>query len=640
MIVIPKICGTCNGAENALNVVYNLYEREKTKNNPKRIVIYKEILHNKRVIEDLRKKNIVCVENLDEIKSNDVVVIRAHGEGKKTYDYLKKNNIEFYDATCKNVLRIHDIIKEKYYQKYEIIIIGKVLKDGNLHPEVEGSNGWCQEKAHIIDNIEQVEQLDITEDNVLIICQTTFGIEEAEKIAQKIKDKFRNKNIEYINSICNAQKLIQKYSKEVAKKCDYMLVIGGKNSSNTNELFNSCSQICKCIRISNYSDLFEWLNTVKINDKTKIGITGGASTPKKEIEEYRQLLEFFVFYKNEKNKFEKAIKKYNNSFRNKEDDEIVNKAVEKFININCGGKYIRAMLISLGYKLASGKYDDYYLSLAMAYETFQTAILIHDDIIDNAQKRRGKETIPETYKKEFNNNGKDVANSLGLCIGDLGFYFANEIIIKKYHKDPNLSKIIEYYNKIVINTIKGEIIDVKLPYDVQYNQKESNEESIMEIYKLKTAWYTITGPFCLGCILGGTTKSRIKVYEKILTNIGIAFQIKDDIIGIYGDSNYIGKSTNSDISEFKQTILYSYIYNYNKKYLKELNKYYGKKDLNDKEISRVKEIFIESNALEYANKKMEQLFDESIQKIAELNINEKYKNIFIGFINYLKIRKK
>ena len=270
MIIIPKICGTCNGAQNALDIVYNLYEREKNKKNAKRIVIYKEILHNERVIGDLRKKSIICVNTLEEIKNNDVVVIRAHGEGKKTYDYFKKNNIEFYDATCKNVLRIHDIIKEKYYQKYEIIIIGKVLKDGNLHPEVEGSNGWCQEKAHIIDNIEQVEQLDITEDNVLIICQTTFGIEEAEKIAQKIKEKFRNKNIEYINSICNAQKLIQKYSKEVAKKCDYMLVIGGKNSSNTNELFNSCNKICKSIRISNYSDLFEWLNTVKINDKVVI----------------------------------------------------------------------------------------------------------------------------------------------------------------------------------------------------------------------------------------------------------------------------------------------------------------------------------------------------------------------------------
>lgn len=640
MIIIPKICGTCNGAQNALDIVYNLYEREKNKKNPKRIVIYKEILHNKRVIEDLSKKNIACVETLEEIKNNDIVVIRAHGEGKKTYDYLKKNNIEFYDATCKNVLRIHDIIKEKYYQKYEIIIIGKVLKDGNLHPEVEGSNGWCQEKAHIIDNIKQVDQLDIAEDNVLIICQTTFGIEEAEKISSKIKEKFRNKNIEYINSICNAQKLIQKYSKEVAKKCDYMLVIGGKNSSNTNELFNSCSQICKCIRISNYSDLLEWLNAAKITDKTNIGITGGASTPKKEIEEYKQLLEFLIFYKSEKIKFEKAIKKYNNSFINEADDKIVKDAIKKLININCGGKYIRAMLISLGYKISSGKVDNLYLPLAMAYETFQTSILIHDDIIDNAQKRRGKDTIPETYKKEFNQDCSDVANSLGLCIGDLGFYLAHDIIIKKYSTNSNLNKIIEYYNKIVINTIKGEIIDVKLPYDVQYNHEKSNEDSIMEIYKLKTAWYTITGPFCLGCILGGASKSKIKIYEQILTDIGIAFQIKDDIIGIYGDSNYIGKSTNSDISEFKQTILYSYINNCNKKYLEELNKYYGKKDLNEKQISRVKEIFIQSNALEYANKKMEDLFDSSINNIEKLSMSDNYKKIIIGFINYLKIRKK
>ena len=125
MIYLPKIYGTCCGAQNALDVVYKVYNKEIKKAKPKRIVVLKEILHNHRVIEDLNKKNIVCVNDLKEIKKDDIVIIRAHGEGKITYDYLKDNNIEYYDATCKNVLHVHDIIKEKYYQNYEIIIIGK-----------------------------------------------------------------------------------------------------------------------------------------------------------------------------------------------------------------------------------------------------------------------------------------------------------------------------------------------------------------------------------------------------------------------------------------------------------------------------------------------------------------------------------
>lgn len=645
MIYIPKHYGTCNGAQKALDLVYQLYEREIKKNKPKRIVIYKEILHNNRVIEDLKDKNIMCVDKLTDVNKDDIVVIRAHGEGKNTYDYFENKKIEYYDATCPNVLHIHDIIKEKYYQNYDIIIVGKKNKDGSFHPEVEGSNGWCQNNAKIISNLEDINNLNIKSDNVLIICQTTYNEDLTKIIVKKIKEKFKNKNIEFVNSICNAQKLIQKSALEIAKKCDYMIVIGGKNSSNTNELYKVCESICNSVKVSNLTELYEWLISIDIDYNTNIGITGGASTPKTEINEYKQLIEFYLFYKQEKNIFEQEINNYNSSFLNFNENKIVNDALQKFTTLNQDGKYLRAMLISLGYKIFSEKNDNIYIPLALAYETFQTAILIHDDIIDNASKRRGKDTIPELYKKEFSCQNKKigniVANSLGICIGDLGFYLANKIIIENYNKNANICKIIDYYNEIVIKTIKGEIIDVKLPYNLQYeNCNQCSENNIMEIYRLKTAWYTIIGPFCLGALLSNNSNINIKQYEEILEDIGIAFQIKDDIIGIFGDSKYIGKSTNSDISEFKQTILYSYVFNQKLEYLSELNKYYGKNNLKEEEIERVKEIFIASGALEYANTVMNKLFDKSVMKIKNININEEYKDIILGFINYLRIRQK
>lgn len=641
MIYLPKIYGTCCGAQNALDVVYKVYNKEIKKAKPKRIVVLKEILHNHRVIEDLNKKNIVCVNDLKEIKKDDIVIIRAHGEGKITYDYLKDNNIEYYDATCKNVLHVHDIIKEKYYQNYEIIIIGKRNIDGTYHPEVEGSNGWCCNNAIIIDSLDDINNLKIKGDNVLIVCQTTYSEENANLFVQKIKEKYKDKNIEFINTICSAQKLIQKSAIKLAKTCDYMIVVGGKNSSNTTELYNVCSNITKSIKVSSLEELLMNLNKIEFLN-SKIGITGGASTPKYEIEEYKSLLEFYTFYKKEKEVFELEIEKYNNNYKEEKDNLIVKDAIEKFININCGGKYLRATLIALGYKIFSKCDDQKYLPLSIAYETFQTSILIHDDIIDNAIKRRGKDTIPTTYKKEFTNNyiGDKVANDLGICLGDLGFYLANKIIINSYSKNTNILNVLDYYNNVVIKTIKGEIIDIKLPYDIKYEGKNCTEKAINEIYRLKTSWYTIVGPFCLGAILAGKNQYNLKIYEKILEKIGIAFQIKDDIIGIYGDSSYIGKSTSSDISEFKQTILYSYIFNQKNEYLEELNKYYGKENLIENENKKVKQIFMESGALNYANEIMNNLFDESIELIKNIDLQQEYKEIILGFIYYLKIRQK
>ncbi|MCI9434414.1 MAG: hypothetical protein HFI86_03930 [Bacilli bacterium] len=645
MIYIPKIVGPCNGSKKAIDIIYNLYERERKKTNPKRIVIYKEILHNKNIIEDLKNKKIECINSLQEIDKNTIVIIRAHGESEDTYNYLKENAIEYYDATCVNVLQIHDIIRQKYYQNYDIIIIGKKLKEGVYHPEVVGSNGWCQYNAKIISNLFEVDNLDIVKNNILVVCQTTFNENDALLIADKIKKIYHNKNIEFINTTCKGPKLIQKYALEIAKKCDYMVIIGGKNSHNTNELYKLCSEVTPSIKISNLGELYEWLNKTDINESTNIGITGGASVQEKEIQECRQLIEFYLFYKKEKAIIEKYINDYNKKFLDKKDNSIVQDAIKKFIKVNTSGKYLRSILLSLGYKIASGQNDDFYIPLAMACETFQTSILIHDDIIDNATKRRGMDTIPTVYKHQFKSkNGKKsniVANSLGICIGDLGLYLANDIILKNYQHNANLCKILEYYNKVIVNTIKGEIIDVKLPYNLQYEKvKTCKESDIMEMYYLKTAWYTTIGPFCLGCLLADNNRIEIDEYEIIFKNLGVAFQIKDDIIGIYGDSNCIGKPTNSDISEFKQTILYSYVYNHKEKYLKNLHKFYGKANVTESDVEEVKKIFIESGALEYAREKMDHLFDESIKQIKKLNNLGKYQNILLGLINYLRIRQK
>lgn len=628
MIYYPKIYGTCAGANKAIETAYKL----KKENTNKNIYIYKEILHNPYIIKELEKDNIKCIDDLKILTKDDILIIRAHGEPKETYDYLEENNIEYYDATCTNVLKVHNIAIEKQKNGYKVIIVGK-----KTHPEVIGTNGWINNEGIIIETKNDYKDLNKS-DKYFIVCQTTVSHKKLQELLNYMNEN--NISYEVENTICNAQKLIQTSSIALAEQMDIMFVIGGKESSNTKELYNLCNEVTKTYYFSDIKDFFNFIKKEKYTLNTKIGFTGGASTPKEQIKEYANLLEFFIYYKTKLKEFEIELKKINKSFL-ENDNPIVIDAINKFINMNGDGKFLRGCLIDLGYKLT--KNDDYAKTLSLAYETFETSILIHDDIIDNAHLRRNKETIHETYKDEFkkyNVENDNTNTSLALCIGDLGFFYTSEMITKKYKNDKNLAKLLSYYNNIVIKTIKGEIIDVALPF-IEKNDKEHtlHEEDIMEIYRLKTSWYTVVGPFVLGMILGNSKAKDIETFEKVLEPLGIAFQIKDDILGIYSSKEILGKSVYSDIEEFKQTILYSYIKINRNDLLDELLKYYGK-SITEEESKKVQELFENSGALEYATNKMNEMFNEVYTNIKLMDIKEYTKNILLGLILFLRLREK
>lgn len=309
--------------------------------------------------------------------------------------------------------------------------------------------------------------------------------------------------------------------------------------------------------------------------------------------------------------------------------------------MNTNGKLVRGVLVDLGYYLLKDN-NEYSNDLALAYEIFQTAILVHDDIIDQDEKRRGVNTIHyENYNKYKSYNSietKHLSNSIAICMGDLGLFEANKIISTSYKEDPNLSKVLINFNDTVLNTIKGEILDVILPFESKNIGINSDilEKSIMDIYRLKTSHYTIIGPLSVGLILAGSDESKLKDISSFGEKVGIAFQIQDDILGIYSDD--IGKVVGSDIKEFKQTILYSHISKTS--YKKELDKYYGK-DISEENINKVRELFKESGSFDYSINMMNNLYDESIKELNNINwISEDKKNILRGFVEYLRQRNK
>ena len=348
---------------------------------------------------------------------------------------------------------------------------------------------------------------------------------------------------------------------------------------------------------------------------------------------------FKKYYKEEKDNLEKRIISFNNDLV-KEDNNLLKENLEYFKELNSNGKLVRGTLVNLGYYLLNDN-KEYSYDLALAYEIFQTAILVHDDIIDNDNKRRGKDTIHHiNYNKykEYSSEAKHLGNSIGICMGDYGLYKANHVISMSYEKDPNLGKVLNYFNNTVLNTIKGELLDVVLPFESKYMNIDNKllEESIMNIYRLKTAHYTIIGPLSTGLILGGVDESKLDDISKFGEKVGIAFQIQDDILGIY--SNEMGKVIGSDIKEFKQTILYSHIMT--TEYKDELLKYYGK-EVNDEIIDEVREIFKKSKSYDYSVDLMNKLYDESLEILDNITwIPNDKKEILRGFVEYLKIRNK
>ena len=352
---------------------------------------------------------------------------------------------------------------------------------------------------------------------------------------------------------------------------------------------------------------------------------------------------FKEFYSKEKNALETEINHFHETFI-QENNPMVRDNLERFKNINSEGKRIRGILVLLGYYLETGE-TAYSIPLAMAYEIFQTAILVHDDVIDKDEKRRGKPTIHyenmKNYQK-FSNSKEEVThlgNSIGICMGDYGLYTANQVIAKSYEQDKNLGKILQYFNDTVLKTIKGELLDVVLPFESKYKNIKQDvlEDSIFNIYRLKTAYYTIIGPIGGGLLLAGASAKQMDDITSFGEKVGIAFQIQDDLLAIY--SNEMGKVNGSDIREFKQTILYSHVSTTS--YKDQLLKYYGSNSVTSETIKEVQRILEESGSKKYAEDKMNELYDSSIQELQNITwIKEEKKQILMGLVEYLKTRKK
>lgn len=279
-IILGKTSGFCYGVKRAVDTAL-----EETKNN-KNIYCLGELVHNAQVSKQLQEEGITFINDIKEISLNEKekkMIIRAHGVSKEIYEFAKSNKIQLLDLTCPNVTRVHEIASDFSKRGYYIFLTGK-----KEHPENVGTISYCK-KYSVIEELNEVENaINVFKQtkckNLALISQTTYNLEKFYLIREKISyclkqdEELESVNFDIENTICQTTETRQKETEKIAKKVDCMIIIGGKNSSNTRKLYEVSKKYCKVAYL-----VEDNIKKEEIQKFNKIGIMAGASTPEESV---------------------------------------------------------------------------------------------------------------------------------------------------------------------------------------------------------------------------------------------------------------------------------------------------------------------------------------------------------------------
>ena len=269
-ITLAKSAGFCFGVDRAVSMLEELVGRGG------KICTYGPIIHNPQFVEKLKGQGVRIIQNISEADPGSIVVIRTHGVPMEVYRELEARKIEYVDATCPFVAKIHRIVWEASRGGDRIFIAG----DPD-HPEVEGIRGHCLSDSFVFRNLQELEDItrrnsEVTGTSVTAVSQTTFNADEWRKCRVFLEKVYTKVNI--FDTICSATSIRQQEAKSLAEKSDIMLIIGGRHSSNTTKLLAVCESICPSYLIESADELPK-IPALNDNPPLQIGVTAGASTP-------------------------------------------------------------------------------------------------------------------------------------------------------------------------------------------------------------------------------------------------------------------------------------------------------------------------------------------------------------------------
>lgn len=259
-IIVAKKAGFCFGVKRAIDITFDL-----AKGSKKGIFTYGPLIHNPQVVEELKQKGISTTDDLYS-RNIKTLIIRTHGVSPVVYTETSKMGYNLIDVTCPFVKKAQNFTKKLRDEGYQVLIIG----DKN-HPEVQGLIGFAGSNVIVADKIENLKNI---KKKVGIIIQTTQSFETLKEIVLEVIATARE--VKIYNTICDSTVQRMKETKEIANKVDLMIIVGGKNSANTNQLVNLSKEACAKVYHLETAEEIEkkWLRKVE-----KVGISGGASTP-------------------------------------------------------------------------------------------------------------------------------------------------------------------------------------------------------------------------------------------------------------------------------------------------------------------------------------------------------------------------
>ena len=278
--------GFCAGVDRAIDIVNKALDIYGAP-----VYVKHEVVHNKVVVNNLKDKGAIFVEEINEIPDDSLVIFSAHGVSSEVEEATKSRNLNYFDATCPLVTKVHmEVIKHANANR-DIILIGH---EG--HPEVEGTMGRHvnseNSTIYLVQDEEDARSIKIkNKTNLSLVTQTTLSVDETISIIDILKRRFPNINVPKKDDICYATQNRQDAVKQLALESDYIIVVGSKNSSNSNrlkELAEKCG--CKSILIDEFSDL----NLEELSSYSNISITAGASAPETRVIEIAKSLEAHI----------------------------------------------------------------------------------------------------------------------------------------------------------------------------------------------------------------------------------------------------------------------------------------------------------------------------------------------------------
>ena len=274
-VILAEKAGFCFGVKRAVDTAFE--QADKASN---AVFTFGPIIHNEDVTEKLALKgvNVInSIEELDNLPENSSIIIRSHGVGEDIFESIKSRGFSIVDATCPFVNNIHKIVRERSEAGDEILIIGNPG-----HAEVEGTIGWSRRKPYVINSVEDIEALpeSLKNASITVVAQTTYSLKKFQELVAELQDRYYNVNV--CKTICNATEERQKEAQRLASSVDSMIVIGGKNSSNTQKLYEISKQQCNN---TYYIQTLVDLDLTVFESASRVGITAGASTPNYIIKE-------------------------------------------------------------------------------------------------------------------------------------------------------------------------------------------------------------------------------------------------------------------------------------------------------------------------------------------------------------------